>query len=405
MPDSESQVRATLQVGSRRRWWPWALGGALVVAAGAAWWSQSPARPGNSRYVYDTVTVERGELEVKVTAVGTLEPSNAVSVSSELSGIVKSVLVDENDRVQAGQLLAELDTELLEAQAREARARYQAARATLAQARATAEGASTDLARAESLVASGSTSRAELDRAQTAHRQAVAGVSLAEAQLDQARAASQAAQTNLDKAKVTSPIDGVVLERTVDAGQAVVSSLQAATMFRVAEDLTTMTVDVEVDEADIGRIEAGQAADFTVAAYADRVFDAEVTKVNLAPTGASDVVTYLATLTLDNPDMALLPGMTATASITAETYTDALIVPSAALRWSPDDSTLAPPEPVSGRRAARVWVLSGEEPEPVDVFPKATDGKRTVVESDGLTEGALVVIDAERSRRRQAADE
>lgn len=394
---TEAEVRATLGAGSPRRW-PWFVGGAVLAAAlVAAFFATRPR--GSGLYTYETGTAERDLLEVKVTAVGTLEPSNAVQVGSELSGIVSRLYVDENDPVTQGQLLAELDTELLLAQERQSRASVDASEASLAQALATVSGTRADLARSETLLETGSTSKAEYDRTRTAHRQAVAGVSLAEAQLEQARASHAAAETNLEKARITSPITGVVLERSVEEGQAVVSSLQAATLFRIAEDLHRMTVDVEIDEADVGRIEAGQDADFTVAAYPDRVFDAQVSRVNLAPNNSSGVVTYLATLTLDNEDLSLLPGMTATASITAETFSDALLVPNAALRWEPEGSTLGPPDPVDGRRMARLWVLSGEEPEPVEVTPMATDGRRTVVEGP-LTEGAEVVVAAEKARRR-----
>ena len=165
-----------------------------------------------------------------------------------------------------------------------------------------------------------------------------------------------------------------------------------------------MTVDVEIDEADIGRIEAGQEADFTVAAYPDRVFDAVVDKVNLAPKGTASVVTYLATLTLDNPDLLLLPGMTATASITAETFEDSLLIPSSGLRFTPEASTLPPPEPVEGKRVARVWTLADGSPTPIDVIPLATDGKRTVVESDALQPGMEVITSEERARRRKTDD-
>jgi HlyD family secretion protein len=401
MTDS-ADVRATLGTDrSPRRWLIWGVVATIIVTVAMVFGLTGNAKR-NGRYSYTTSTVERGTLAVKVTAVGSLEPSNLVSVSSELSGIVARVMVDENDAVTAGQLLAELDTELLRAQARQSRASVSASEATLAQALATIQGAALDWQRAQRLHASGAVSQAELERAQTAHRQAVAGYALGEAQLLQARASSQAAQTTLDKARVVSPITGVVLERDVEVGQAVVSSLQAATMFRVAEDLRKMTVDVEVDEADVGRIHAGQSADFTVAAYPDRVFEAEVVKVNLAPKGTSEVVTYVATLSLENPEMKLLPGMTATASITAEVFDDVLVVPNAALRFSPPDQDLPAPEPVDGRRRARVWTLQDDVPSPVLVFPKATDGRRTAVEG-AVQSGQLLVLSAERTRRRDAS--
>lgn len=393
----DSDVRKTLGVdGGGRRWGRWAAVavGLVLIALFAA---SRLAPTGSGRYTYETLPVTRGTLLIKVTAVGSIEPSNAVAVSSELSGIVAKVHVSENDEVEAGQVLAELDTDLLEAQARQSQASVHASEATVAQSRATMEGASVDLSRAEQLHDKGAISAAEFDRARTAHRQAVAGFALAEAQLEQARASALAAKANLSKTRIVSPIAGVVLERSVEEGQAVVSSLQAATLFRVAEDLRKMTLDVEVDEADIGRIKAGQQADFTVSAYPERVFDAEVTKVHLAPVDSSDVVTYLATLSVDNPGLELLPGMTATASITAERLEDALLVPNQALRFEPPEGSEPQPEPVDGRRRARVYALDGDAV-PILVFPGASDGRHTVVEGQ-VYEGQELVIAAERTRR------
>ncbi|MCA9567177.1 MAG: efflux RND transporter periplasmic adaptor subunit [Myxococcales bacterium] len=375
----EAEVRKTLEV-RRSRVGLWIGGVALVaLVAGGLWLRASRHDVGAP---WETAGVERGELSVRVTAVGRVQPVDEVSIGSELSGIVADVRVDTNDTVRAGQILATLDADVLEAQAAQSHAAVDAAEATARQARV----------RVEALQARGAASAEARDLAVTDYKVAVAALALAEAQLEQSRAADAAARTNLEKAKITSPIDGVVLERNVEAGQAVVSSLQAATLFRVARDLTHMRVEVEVDEADVGRIEAGQQADFTVAAHRDRVFPAVVSKVDLAPVASTDVVQYGAELRVDNPDGALRPGMTATASIETRTFSDVLLVPNAALRFAPPGVDLEAPRPIEGRRVERVWTWDGEQPVPHEVLPISTDGRRTAIEAGALEEGAVVVV-------------
>jgi len=380
----------------RRRWIVLAV--LLTLAAGGIIAALS-LRSSGPRWTWTTAPVEQGALTVQVTSVGTLAPLHSVSVSSEVSGTVKRVLVDTNDPVHAGQVLAELDTELLQAQLRQARAQHAAARAGLAQAQVTAAAATTELDRSQRLLQARAISQSQLDQALTSRDQAVAGVDVAQAQLQQAQASLDGAQTNLDRSVITSPIDGVVLARNIDPGQAVVSALQAATLFEVAEDLSSMSVDVEVDEADVSRIHAGQEADFTVAAYADRVFPAHVHKLELAPTANSQVVTYSACLHLDNQEGLLRPGMTATARITAETYQDRVLIPTAALRFSPADQDLAPPAPREGRRVGRVWVLDGEEIRPVEIVTSASDGRRALLDKGELEVGDLLVTAAARGRQ------
>jgi HlyD family secretion protein len=390
MPLPTADVHETVKPPPRR-WRRWVVGGVVVAAAAAtaavAFWPDGSAKPTR----FDTRLVERGALTITVTAVGKLQPLDEVIISSELSGIVRAVHVHANDEVTAGQVLAELDTQILTAQAQQSHAQVAAMDATLTQALVAAKGAEQTYRSDQTLVATGATSRASLDRTRTAYESAVAGVALAEAQLRQARASDEAAHTNLGKARVVSPIDGIVLERNVEPGQAVVSALQAATMFRVARDLSRMTVEVELDEADVGRIRPGQSADFTVAAFSDRLFEARVEKVDLAPLDAADVVTYGAELRLDNPDFALRPGMTATVAIETGTYDDALLVPNAALRFTPEGSALPAPEAREGRRVARVWTLVDDEPEPIEVVAVATDGRLTVIEGP-LNVGEPVIL-------------
>jgi HlyD family secretion protein len=372
----------------------WGVGLAVVVVVGlsVAFW------PSGKTWVYDTVAVEQGDLTVEVTAIGTLEPLHTVAVNSEVSGTVARVHVDTNDTVTAGQVLAELDTELLEAELRRTRAASRAADASRAQAQITAEATALDLARAQTLHGSGALSDAALEQAETAHKQAVASVSVAEAQSEQARAALSSSRTQLSKTTLTSPISGVVLARNVDPGQAVVSSLQAAVLFEVAEGLDRMSVDVDIDEADIGRVREGQKADFTVAAFPDRVFTAEVDKVELAPKTLTQVVTYVACLHLDNPDNILRPGMTATARIETETFADAVLVPNAALRWAPaDPADLPPPVKRAGKQVQRVWRLDGT-PEPVEIVVSATNGRMSVLAEGPLSAGDALVVGAEEIR-------
>ncbi len=397
---AEDEVRATLGRGQSSKL-PWVVGlGGLAAAVGMAGLLWMP-RGGKAASDFHTAPVERGDLEVTVTAVGKLQPLDEVTISSELSGIVREVYVAANDQVTAGQVLAELDTQVLTAQARQSHAQVEAMQASLQQALVNLEQAQLTYERNKSLAASGAVSQANLDQARTSYEASVAAVGLAQAQLRQARASDEAAHTNLGKAQVVSPIDGVVLERNVEPGQAVVSALQAATMFRVARDLSRMMVEVELDEADVGRIKAGQRADFTVAAYSDRVFDASVEKVDLAPmSSATDVVTYGAELHLDNPDQALRPGMTATVAIATEAFEDVVLVPNAALRLEPEGDDLPPPVPREGRRVGRVWTLVDGELEPVEVMPLATDGRMTAIEGH-LNPGEAVVVRVDDAKKRK----
>ncbi|MCB9744602.1 MAG: efflux RND transporter periplasmic adaptor subunit [Alphaproteobacteria bacterium] len=396
-PDPELLRVLGMDAPRRRRRWGLGIGALLLLAAGGAWWASRDAGPEGAA-LYETAPAERGDLSMTVTAVGTVQPQDVVEIGSELSGVVRVVHVDVNDRVTAGQALAELDLTLLEAQLDQAKAQVASSRASLEQARLTEAEALRELGRTEELFAARSVSDQALDQAKSTHAKAHAAADLAEAQLLASYAARRVSATNIDKSTLRAPIDGVVLERNVEPGQAVVSALQAATLFRVARDLEHMEVQVQVDEADVGRVEAGQAARFTVPAHGERSFEATVRSVHVAPTPAQAVVTYEAILDVDNPDLALLPGMTATAEVSTGALTGALLVPGAALRWQPADPELEPP--TGG--AARVWVLDGDTPRAVEVVPGPSDGRRVSVEGP-LEEGALVITglraDEEKAKR------
>jgi len=395
----------------RRRRWLWRVLSALLalaLAAAAAWWLARPA-DGGIRWV--TVPARTGTLTVLVTAAGTVQPRRLVEVSSELSGIVREVFVDFNSRVSKGQILARLDTARLEARLASARARLQAARAKVIEAEATLAEKARDLERKRELVARRVAAPSDLDLAQAAHERAKAALESARADVAVAEAELRLAEVDLDKASITAPIDGVVLHRNVDPGQTVAATLQAPRLFTIAEDLTQMEVQVDVDEADVGKVRPGQPATFTVDAWPERKFPATIRDVRFASEILAGVVTYKAILDVDNRELLLRPGMTANAEIAVQRVENAVLVPNAALRFTPpaEDSAEKPgllralmPMMPRFRQASRpaetgpvrtLWVLTGERPEAVRVAIGPTDGRETVVES-GLEPGMRVVTDA-----------
>jgi HlyD family secretion protein len=341
-----------------------------------------------------------------------------VNIGSELSGTVARVLVDINDRVKKAQVLAELDTAKLQDQIARSRAALASSEAKVAQAAATVKEARGNLARlreVQRLSGGKVPSQAELDTALATLERALADETAARSSVTDARAALSSDETSLRKASIRSPIDGVVLTRAVDPGNAVAASLQAVTLFTLAEDLTKMKLQVNVDEADVGQVREGQNAAFTVSAYPNRKYPARIVRVGYGATTKDNVVTYLAELEVANTDLSLRPGMTATATITATERRGALLVPNAALRFTPVAgdaaaggnsgglvSKLMPRMPRSGapRKAGataagarQVWVLRDGAPAEVPVTPGVSDGRRTEVESGDLHEGDAVITD------------
>jgi HlyD family secretion protein len=344
--DPEVQERLGLVGGRRRRWRrlvPWALG-ALALVVLLLWWRGRGGQGDREGYV--TVGVERGDLAVTVTATGTLSALDTVEVGSEVSGRVVTVDADFNDRVRQGQVLATLDPEQAQAAAEEAAAQVAAAAASLQRAQATVEEARTYLRRAQELSAAGLLSPQDLDTAEATARRSAADVASAQAQATVARAGLSAARSRLHKTQILAPIDGIVLARSVEPGQTVAASLQAPVLFTLARDLRDMTLEVNVDEADVGKVREGQGASFTVDAYPGRVFPSRVMSLRNVPTTTDNVVAYEAVLAVDNPDLALRPGMTGTATIRTEEKAGVLLVPNAALRFTPPEVVTAE----SGRR-------------------------------------------------------
>jgi len=366
---------------------------AMIAAAGVlavGWWWRARHTP--AQVAYTTAAVARGELAVTVTATGTLEPRHTIEVGSEVSGRVRRVLVDFNDHVTRGQLIAEIDPEVFEAQVLQARAQLRQARAQLSQARTTQVEARANRVRADGLYAEGVIATADREAAFAVADRADAAVELAAANVDQATAVRRIAETNLTRTAVRSPIDGVVLDRRIEVGQTVVASFQAPVLFTIAEDLTAMQVVVDVDEADIALVEPGQAATFTVSAHLGREFPATVASVHEAARLVDRVVSYQAELDVDNREQVLRPGMTVTAQIIARRVPDAVTVPNQALRFSPASGGFNGPEAAAA--GPEVWVLRDGVPVAVAVEVGLANDTRTEIRSGALAPGDPVIVDA-----------
>jgi HlyD family secretion protein len=423
-----ADVARTLGLGAparRRRNTRVALWVGLVAALGVVtlWLTGREPAPATA---FVTAEAEVGDLAVTVTATGRLEALDTVEVGSEVSGRVDEVRVDFNDRVHAGQVLAVIDPEQAKAREREAHATLLAARASLARAQATDLEAQQNLQRVRRLEPQGVASEQEVEAAQATAARAKAEVAAAKAQLAVAEATLADARTALEKTEIRAPIDGLVLSRQVEPGQTVAATFQTPVLFTLARDLTHMELLVDVDEADVGKVREGQPAHFTVEAYPNREFDSRVLSLRNVPKEEQNVVTYQAVLAVDNQERLLRPGMTATARILTDERHDVLLVPNAALRFTPPAVALAErehrgglwwlgvgrrPEPerekrersrsqepggasgAQGRAEETVWVLRDGAPRRVPVVVGPSDGVRTQVLEGELEAGDPVIVD------------
>jgi HlyD family secretion protein len=353
---------------------------AAFAALGVGVWSAVRPRPVPVAARFRAAKVSQGDIVREVHATGRLEALTTVQVGAEISGRISSVEVDYNDRVKAGQVLARFDRAALEAQLAQMQATLAAARATVEQAKTDRERVASDKDRADRLFASKSLSETDRDNAAAAARLMAQRVSAAEAQLAAQQAAYTLAKTNLDHTIIRAPIDGVVITRNVDPGQTVASMLQTPVLFTVAADLRKMHVIASVDEADIGEVAVKQSATFTVNAYPTRTFEGVVTEVRSSPQIVQDVVTYGTEVAVDNDDLALKPGMTASVRIRTAAAKGVLRVPAAAFQFNP------PGEKPSAEPG--VWVLSGDALRRVPAKPGISDGELT-----GVVDGAIAVGD------------
>jgi HlyD family secretion protein len=406
--------------GGLARRLPWFAGALVALAAG--WWLLRPGHePAAPRYKTEAATV--GTLVVTVSATGNLQPTNQVEVGSELSGIVDRVMVDENDHVKKGQVLARLDLSKLDDAVAKSRASLAAAEAQVLQAQATSAETRATLARYQQVakLSGGKVpSQSEMDTAIANLKRAEANEASARASVVQARANLKSDETNLGKASIRSPIDGVVLSRKVEPGQTVAASFQAPVLFTLAEDLSKMELQVDVDEADVGQVKVGQKARFSVDAWPGRDYDATISRVGFGSQVKDGVVSYLTVLEVANADLSLRPGMTGTAEITTLTRANALLVPNAALRFTPATTATAqqksaggimrfmmprPPratpkvqEPVQAGEH-RVWVLRDDRPQAVAVRTGATNGRVTEITGGSLQAGTPLVTETESAAR------
>ncbi|WP_417685373.1 efflux RND transporter periplasmic adaptor subunit [Roseibium sp.] len=365
---------------------------------------------------YTTSPATKADITVLVTATGTIEPTNQVEISSELSGIIREVKVDYNSRVKTGETLAILDMDKLRASVESARAKLNAAHARVTEAEATVVEKDEDYKRKVALEERKIISVQELHTALASYNRALAALESAKADVTAAEADLRLHETNLDKACICSPIDGVVLSRDVDPGQVVAASLQAPVLFTIAEDLSQMEVQVDVDEADVGQVREGQRASFTVDAYPERTFDATIKALHFGSEIVQGVVTYQAVLSTDNTDLLLRPGMTATAEIKVQEEKAVLTIPNEALRYTPPKSGASssnasflekllprPPQfeaaskPQPSGKKRRIWVLREGVAQTVDVTIGITDGSRTEVKTGEIAPGDKIIVEAKKA--------
>lgn len=322
----------------------------LAVVAAVLWWWKGHGTSAQPKF--RTAAVEQGDIRVAISATGTLGALSTVDVGSEVSGKLTEVLVDYNDHVTKGQIIARIDPSTFQTQIAQGDAAIANARAGLATAQATLRNAELDYGRKRDLAGRKLVAKSDLDLAQAQRDQARAQVAQAEAQIRQQLASTENAHLNLARSVIRSPVDGVVLTRAVEPGQTVAASLQAPVLFKIAEDLSRMEIVLSVDESDIGQVRQGQAVSFTVDAFPDRRFRGEVRQVRLSATNTNNVITYPVVVSVDNADQALLPGLTANAEIEVSRRDGVLKVPNAALRFKPtgDDAVAAAPDAATAQR-------------------------------------------------------
>lgn len=349
---------------------------------------------------HKTVRVERGTIVATVSATGTLNAVTTVEVGTQVSGTIQKLFVDFNSQVEKGQPIAQIDPALFNAQVQQTHGAYLSALATEEKARVSVADAKRTLRRNKSLLAEGIISQSDFDAAETASALAQASLRAASASVAQTLGAYGQAKTNLEYSTIRSPVTGVVISRNVDVGQTVAASFQTPTLFTIAQDLTKMQIDTNVDEADISRIRCGQAARFTVDAFPELSFVGTVSQIRNAPVVTQNVVTYIVVIEVDNHDLKLKPGMTANVAIETAKKDGILMIPSAALRYRPSDYDPAAKgkgTSSAGKRTGgngqRVFVLSAEgAPVPVAVKTGIADSSHVELVSGDLKQADQVIV-------------
>jgi len=385
--------RELSRVGTKR----WArrlvvLAALLVAIAGVIVWRLKTQPPPPPRYVTGEITT--GDVLESVQSTGQIKPLTEVQVGAQVSGRITKVFVDFNSVVKAGDVLAEIDPTLFGAQIDSNRAQLGVAKASVGRAESAVTTAKQRLDRAKKVVAEGIGTQADLDTAQGAYDVALADLAAAKAQVAQIDAVLRSSRTNLEYTRIFSPINGIVISRAIDPGQTVAASFQAPTLFVIAQDLRKMRVFADIDEADVGRVKEGMNAEVSVDAFPGESFKGTVSQVRFSPFSQSGVVTYAAIVEVENPDVKLRPGMTATVTIRSAEAKGVKRLPNAALRFKPSPEKdkdgkeiKGPPlEPLPPKKG-RVWVLASEAPGAEKIEPRVvdigiTDGVFTALESD-----------------------
>lgn len=336
---------------------------------------------------YITVPAKVDTIVEAVEASGTVNPVNTVDIGSQVSGMIKDIYVDYNSKVTKGQLLAQIDPSLFQAQVDKARGDLEAARSNKAKIQAMLVYDKKNYERYKRLYEKNYVAKSDLDLAEATYKSDLAQIAAAQGTINQAQATLNNNLTNLRYTKIVSPVDGIVVSRAVDVGQTVAASFQTPTLFQVAQDLTNMQIEVNVSEADIGKIKKGQEVEYTLDGYADSVFHGKVTEVRIAPTTVSNVVTYTVIVDVDNKDQKMIPGMTANASIITNKSENVICVPTDALKFTPKEITGGKKYKEQG-----LWILRNNKPTRISIETGAKDSDRTEIISKELKENDRVII-------------
>lgn len=386
------------------------IAGFLVLCIALFYWWQTR----EPNYLYTTQEVTLGDISTSISANGTLSPTHEVSIGSVISGIVLEVLVDVNDKVSKGQVLAKIDSESIEQDLYRYEAQLQSAKAQLKSAKVGLEEKAWQYKQLQTLfkTTQGKTpSKLDLQTAKTNYNAALSEVELRQANIKEIETAIRSTQVDLKNAHITTPIDGVVLSRSIEVGQSVAASFQAPEFFIVAESLEEMELNVSISEADIGKVKVGQNVKFSVDSYPQKTFEAVVDRVNFGASESTDnIVSYEARIYVSNQDLLLKPGMSATADIVTDSAKNALLIPSSALYFTPvtpkKDSAksssglnpfgMRPPRIRGGgnkpQANSNVWVLENGVPKEISVEVGISDGISTQIFSDSIQAGMQVII-------------
>lgn len=403
MTSSSETIEQTLGLGTSAKppikKYLWLLGLFLLIVIGGAWgWVKLTA---TEKITYTTAPLEIKTLTTTVSATGNLEPTNTVDVGIEVSGTISEVLVDYNDQVRIGQVMARLDTTKLNSKVVSSKASLARTHASISEAKATLKNTQSEWERVRTMYTSTGgnyPSRQEMDNTATTVEKAKAQLAAAVAQSDQVTAQLNADQDDLRKAVVLSPVNGIVLERKIEPGQTVVASMQTPILFKMAEDLTKMRVIVSVDEADVGEVKENQKVHFGVDAYPNRQFEGKIIQLRMNSAVVNGVVTYEAVVEVHNGDLLLRPGMTANASITTGTFKNVPVIPNAALRFTPplpknsDKQKHATDQDDKGHY---VWILKNETPTKIKVTTGRSDGIMSILQGSTLKIGDLIITGVE----------